>query len=142
MPEYSKETDIAIKLSCFFSMAQWWLFRGMWFIPYLFRAFRLHQIWEIHNKFYLKETEAGLRIFGESDRYTAEQETAREKKRCFKSTYFIRERNLLKWYLISISPFIILIILALIDKNIVDSMPSFGMMQCGNYNTSEQYYTS
>ena len=41
MPHYSTETDAAIKMSCFFSMAQWWLFRGMWFIPYLFRAFRL-----------------------------------------------------------------------------------------------------
>ena len=53
VPKYSVETNLAIKFSCFFSMAQWWLFRGMWFIPYLFRAFRLQSIWEIHNNYYL-----------------------------------------------------------------------------------------
>ena len=117
-------------------MAQWWLFRGMWFIPYLFRAFRLHSIWEIHNNYYLQETQdGGLRI--QADRYKAEND---EKKKsqgcCISSTYFIKEKNLLKWYLISMSPFILLIIVALVDKDIVDIMPSFGMMQCGDYKTA------
>ena len=58
----------------------------MWFIPYLFRAFRLKQIWEIHNTFYLQETQdGGLRI--QNDRYTAEKESS--KNRYFRSTYFI-----------------------------------------------------
>ena len=137
MPEYSHSTDVAIKFSCFFSMAQWWLFRGMWFIPYLFRAFRLQQIWEIHNTFYLQETlEGGLRI--QTDRYTAEREASASLQEgcCFRSTYFIKERNLLKWYLIAMSPFFLLIALALIDRDVVDTMPSFGMMQCGNYRSA------
>ena len=38
---FEPRTKAAIETSCFFSNSQWWLFRQVWLIPYLFRSFRL-----------------------------------------------------------------------------------------------------
>ena len=79
----------------------------------------------------------------QNDRYTAEKDASKKpQNRCCSATYFIKEKNLMKWYLITVSPFFLLILLALLDRNVVHAMPSFGMMQCGNYKTAYQYYAS
>jgi uncharacterized membrane protein len=50
-----------------------------------------------------------------------------------KSTHFIKQRNLVKWFLLSVVPFAALAIAALCNKNIETWVPSFAMMQCGSY---------
>ena len=53
---FDASTDTAIELSCFLSNSQWWLFRTVWFAPYLFRCYRLHLIWGM-QKIYYKDDE-------------------------------------------------------------------------------------
>ena len=43
--EYSTRVRLGIDFSCFFSNAQFWLFRSLWFFPYIFRSVRLKLIW-------------------------------------------------------------------------------------------------
>lgn len=46
---------IAIESSCYFSNAQLWLFRAIWFFPYIFRIVRLKLIWGMQKKYYTVE---------------------------------------------------------------------------------------
>ena len=50
--DFSQGTNVAIELSCFFSNTQWWLFRAVWFAPYIFRSYRLHLIWGMQKAYY------------------------------------------------------------------------------------------
>ena len=54
--KFDKSTQLAIELSCFFSNSQWWLFRTVWFVPYLFRCYRLHLIWGMQKIYYVDNT--------------------------------------------------------------------------------------
>lgn len=54
--DFDRATGIAIDLSCFFSNAQFWLFRYVWFFPYLFRSYRLHLIWGMQKTYYDQDT--------------------------------------------------------------------------------------
>lgn len=49
---YDKGTNVAIEISCCFSNSQWWLFRTIWLVPYLFRSYRLHLIWGMQKIYY------------------------------------------------------------------------------------------
>lgn len=49
------------------------------------------------------------------------------------STYFIKERNLIKWLTVIMVPLVIGIIVALFDKSFAIWLPSFSMYQCGNW---------
>lgn len=48
-------------------------------------------------------------------------------------TYFIEERNLLKWLMVILMPFLVAIIVALGDRNFAIWLPSFSMYQCGHW---------
>lgn len=50
-----------------------------------------------------------------------------------RSTYFIQEKNLLKWLSIVLMPFLICIIVAIADTNFAIWLPSFSMYQCGDW---------
>ena len=50
--DYGTGLKAAIEISCFFSNAQSWFFRPIWFIPYFFRSYRLHQIWGMQKIYY------------------------------------------------------------------------------------------
>jgi len=53
----SERLNIAICISCFMSNAQIWLFRAIWFFPYIFRIIRLKLIWGMQKKYYGTEVE-------------------------------------------------------------------------------------
>lgn len=56
------------------------------------------------------------------------------------STYFIKERNLLKWLSVILVPLVIGIIVALFDKSFAIWLPSFSMYQCGNWKGDIEAY--
>ena len=49
------------------------------------------------------------------------------------STYFIKERNLVKWLSVILCPFLVAIIVALCDKDFAIWLPSFSMYQCSDW---------
>ena len=57
---FNTTTRAAIELSCFFSNSSWWLFRTVWFVPYLFRCYRLHLIWGMQKIYYKDDEENAL----------------------------------------------------------------------------------
>ena len=62
------------------------------------------------------------------------KEKDRKNKKAKKpSTYFIDERNLLKWLMVILTPFLIAVIVALGDRNFAIWLPSFSMYQCGHW---------
>ena len=59
-----------------------------------------------------------------------------------RSTYFIQEKNLLKWLTVILTPNFISIVVALIDKNFAILLPSFSMFQCGDWEGIKPYHKS
>ena len=51
------------------------------------------------------------------------------------STYWIQERNLVKWLFITLTPLFITIIAVLIDDDFAVWLPSLCMYQCGNWDS-------
>ena len=66
--------------------------------------------------------------------FTAANLQEKDKRKAKKPmTYFIEERNLLKWLIIILMPFLVAIIVALGDRNFAIWLPSFSMYQCGHW---------
>ena len=64
---------------------------------------------------------------------TLKEKDRKNKKAKKPSTYFIDERNLLKWLMVILTPFLIAVIVALGDRNFAIWLPSFSMYQCGHW---------
>ena len=48
-------TEVCIRMSCFLGNAMLWLFRAVWFCPYILRAVRLKLIWGMQRHYYNEE---------------------------------------------------------------------------------------
>lgn len=120
----------ALEFSCTLSHIQYGLFLPMFIFPYFFRCFRLLQVFRAHNKHFILKKKKGVFAF----------------KRV-KSLYCVRESNLIKWLLISLVPFLILTLVAIIDKDFRSHFPSFEVLQCLttdpiSYNDLSYQYTN
>ena len=154
-------TEIAIEASCFLSNAQFWLFRAIWLFPYVFRSVRLRLIWGMQREYLVSDDDAAVaeldtsmqsrqRYMPSSAGSMMSSNHSRKSQSIFKaksleetnemikgvskrSTYWIQEKNLLKWLFVALSPLALCIIGALASKYFSIMLPSMSMYQCGNW---------
>src|SRR6056300_1474026 len=98
----------------------------MWFFPYIFRAFRLQAIWNIHLKYLAIRRTGNISITKDPHSKS--------------TTYFIKPKNLIKWFLISMSPFFVVCLLSFVWPGISVALPFFGIAQCSNLFNGNYYY--
>lgn len=99
--------------ACTLSHVQYGIFLPLFVFPYFLRCFRLLRIFNAHNEHFLKKKKKGAYAF----------------KRV-KNLRCVRESNLIKLLLISLIPFVILTLLAILDKDFRKVFPSFEVSPC------------
>jgi hypothetical protein len=97
-----------------------WLARPMMYLPYILRALRLRQIWDVHQ-----------------DQLKSQVGQVSNKQ---PSIYFIKEKNLIKWLLVVLIPLGALTLLTTVVPEFTNLLPYLYISQC-NTKVGKDYYT-